>query len=248
MILLVLGVVALLVAAGLVWNGRRTQRKANLLGRAVPVTADSLTRSLPGEMVSLAGTARSEHELLSQHANTPCIYFESKVIREYQRRRTSRRGGRSRGRETVESFTRSVPFSVEDQTGRVDVDPEGAEFDASESMNEYVPDTSRQGTFSIGGLDVSIGNRAQTLGYRYTEKTIPVDGPVFVLGIVDETGQICRPSDGRENAGFFISYRDEKSLKRAWQDSARRQVYGAIILTIAGIGLIGYWIIQNTPF
>lgn len=245
---LIFGGVALLLAAGLIWNARRTQRKANILGRAAPVTAESIRHSFPGEMVSIAGTSRSEQELLSQHAGEPCIYFESSIIREYQRRRSSRRGGRSRGSETVESFTRSVPFSVEDQTGQVQVDPEGAEFDARETMNRYVPNEDRQGAFSLGGISINIGNREQTLGHRYVEKTISVDSPVFVLGVVDEGGSIRTPDAGRSNAGFFISYRDEKSLKRAWQESARRQIYGAFASAAVGAGLLVYWIFENAPF
>lgn len=247
MLLLILGLAMLVIAGGLFWNGTRTQRKADVLDRAVPTSADGVRRSFPGELVSLFGTARSEQELISQHQSVPCIYYKSSVIREYQRHRTNRHGP-TRRKETVQSSTRSVPFYLEDETGRVRVIPEGAEFDALETMNEYVPESSREGVFSIAGVSVTVGNREQTLGHRYVENTIEVDKPVFVMGVVDEDGNISRPGDGRENAGFFISYRSQEGLKTHWETSAQRQAYGAIILTGIGIISAGYWLIENGSF
>lgn len=244
---LVFGILGLLLTAGLIWNGLRVRRKAELIDRAVPATSVTIERCLPGELVSISGTARCDQTLTSQHQSTPCVYYESSIIREYQKQRASRRGGRSRGKETVHTDTRSVPFRVEDRSGRVAVLPDGADFDADETLNEYVPETDQSGVIQIAGVNVTVGYQERTLGHRYIEKTIPVDEPVFVLGVVDERGDIGAPDGDRDNAGLIISYRDADSLQAAWEGSASRQLYGSVLVFLIAVSLLGYWMIEHGP-
>lgn len=240
---LIAGIVLLVVAGGLLWSGRRTQRKVNLLRRAVPATSASIRDAFPGELVSITGTARADRELRSEHSQAPCIYFESSVIREYERtRRTAgsrNRPGRtttSRSSETISSNSASVPFHIEDDGGRVHVLPDGAEFDAREILDRFDPAADSGPSVSFGGFSVNIGSGDRTLGYRYTERIIPVDERVFVLGVVDENGQVARPPNGRENAALIVSYRDEDTLRDSWRRSAQWQAYGS--LASAAVGLI----------
>jgi hypothetical protein len=244
-ILLILGVILILVAGGLLWSGRRTQRKVNLLRQAVPTTAANVAGAFPGELVSLTGNSRAERELLSEHSQTPCVYYESSVIREYER--TERTAGsrnrpgrtrRSRTSETISSNSGSVPFFIEDESGKVRVVPDGAEFDAREVLNRFDPSADAGPSVSIGGFNMNLGTGSRTLGYRYKESIIPVDDRVFVLGVVDESGQISRPGNGRENASLIVSYRDEASLRDAWRRSARWQAYGSIGSAAVGVILI----------
>ncbi|MGV1049901.1 MAG: GIDE domain-containing protein, partial [Solirubrobacterales bacterium] len=46
------------------------------------------------------------------------------------------------------------------------------------------PDGSR----SVAGLTLSLGSVDDTVGYRYRESILPVDGPVYVLGVVGPDG------------------------------------------------------------
>ena len=248
MILAIIGLIILAVAGVVLWFARRTQYKVNLLGMASPTSASEVANAFPGEMVSLSGTARGEQELLSEHGRTPCIYYQASIIREYERtRRTggSTRGGsrqtRSRGSETLHSYERSVPFYVEDASGRVRVEPHGAEFDARETMNRFEPAYESGGSITFGGVNINLGTGYagdRTLGYRYQEHVIPVDQHVFVLGVVNESTGIARPPSNRPNAGFLISYRDEDTLRHEWQRTARWMAYGSIGGGIVGLLMI----------
>ena len=44
-----------------------------------------------------------------------------------------------------------------------------------------------------------------TLGYRTREVILPIDGPVYVLGVVTRDGGIGRPGRARFDAAFIIS-------------------------------------------
>ena len=244
-IVAIIGVVLLIVAAVLLWSGRRTQGLVNLFREAVPTRASRVAESFPGELVSLSGVARSERELISQQAQQPCIYYEYAVVREYEESRTSRssgsRGGsrttRHRGSETVADHREWVPFYVEDETGRARVNPQGATFDARQVVNRFAPGDDSFGGMALGNPMLGIGGR-RTLGYRYTESIIPADAPVFVLGCVDEQGELATPGRNRTSGALIVSYRDEESLRDAWARSARWQAYGSIAAAAAGLVLI----------
>jgi hypothetical protein len=239
MFLFLIGLALLALAGALFYTGRHTKRKARLLGQSAPMRAEEVTRAFPGEMVALSGTARSDQELLSEYAEQPCIYFASSIERDYEVTRGTRgKTDRSKGTETVHSQERSVPFTVEDETGWVHVIPDGAEFDAPESFSRYEPAEQRDRSRSSDLKAVDHRSKSQTVGHRYIEQAIPLDSPVFVVGVVNENGQICQPAPNRKQAGFFISYRDESSLRHAWENEARKYTYGALGSGLAGLVLI----------
>jgi len=151
-----------------------------------------------------------------------------------------------------------VPFFVEDGTGRVEVHPEGSEVDAKEVVDRFEPSASPG--FTLGGAPVSFDEEANTLGYRYTESVLPVDSPVYVLGVVREGGSIgagpepvdtpveelplmkggelasTLPSSRDKERRFVISHRSEEALG---QDLARTAFWMAVAATGAlAVGII----------
>jgi hypothetical protein len=242
-ILLLAGVGLLLLAAFLLWSGRETQRLVNIMRQAVPADTAQIASAFPGELVSITGTARSRQPLVSEHGNTPSLYYTSSVERSYETTEyesgTKNRAGRhvtTKHTETVSENTQWADFAVEDDSGRVDVRPDHrAEFDARESVNRYVPVAAGGSSFSLGGFTL-LGSGDRTLGHRYRESTIPVNAPVYVVGVVSEDGGIVSPAPERSNAALIISYRSQSALVDDWQSSARWLAYGAIGSVIAGIG------------
>jgi hypothetical protein len=242
--LLIAGLVLILAAGGMLWFGRRTQRRVNLLRAAVPTQASELKNLFPGELVCVTGVARAEWEFLSEHSRTPCIYYTSKTVREYERTEQTQGSRNSPGQttrrrmsETISSNGGYIPFSVEDDSGRALVIPDGADFDARETMNRFEPYSRSGNGFSLGRLAESFGGD-RTLGYRYTESLIPADVQVLVVGVVNEHGCIVRPDPSRKNAGFIISYRTQDALRSAWQSTAQRLAYGSIVAVIVGVVLV----------
>jgi hypothetical protein len=245
-ILIGAGVAFLLLAGILLWSGRMTQTFVNAMRHAVPTKADRVADAFPGELVSITGTARSDNPMLSQRGGTPSLYYTSSVERDYERTEhtsaTKDRPARTsthRGTETMSTDTQSIEFDVEDDSGKVRVIPDGAEFDARETLNRYEPTSSiGGGSFSLGGISINMGDRDRTLGYRYRESTIALDQPVYVVGVVTENGEIAKPRNGQSNAALIISYRNENALRDDWEQSARWQAYGSIGSASVGVVLL----------
>jgi hypothetical protein len=238
--LLIGGVVLLLIAGGLIFFGRRTQHSVNVLRRAIPTRAADVPNAFPGELVSVSGTARNDRDHISQHTKKPCVYYSFSVVREYERTNRDSKGNRttSRSSETIASHESSVPFFVEDQTGRVRVIPDRARFDGRQVLNHYEPYAGDTSTISFGGFTMNIGMGGdRTLGHRYTESIIAADEPVFVMGVVDEHGLIGapEPGGGTKDRALVISYRTADALREEWQSRARWMAYGAIALVVLAV-------------
>ena len=88
------------------------------------------------------------------------------------------------------------------------------------------------GRITIGGVGVDRNHGFGTLGYRSCETILPIDGPVYVLGVVTSDGGIGRPNKAARGAGFIISHRSEEVLAGSYQgDRLFMWVgYGAVAL------------------
>lgn len=238
---MLIGLVVLGVGGILLVTGRRTQAKTNLL-RLVPTSsAADVPGLLPGEMAEVKGVIRCDAPLTSPHAGRACVWYSATVSREYEEREKDSKGewSTNRGSETVSSSEESTPFFVEDSTGRVRVDPEGAEIDAPTTVDQF--EERDEGTpfdFLTGGA----GRR--TLGYRTVERALVVDSPIYVLGAARESGEIGAPPPGSRERRFFLSHRSEEALSAAWGKSARWQAYGGLIAGAIGIVLLLIGVIE----
>ena len=65
---------------------------------------------------------------------------------------------------------------------------EGAEVDALEVTNRFEEAADDGGGLKIGGVTLRMGEGQRTLGYRHVEHVLPVDAPVYVLGVVRAGG------------------------------------------------------------
>jgi hypothetical protein len=243
---LILGVLLLVGAGVALWNRRQYSERMNLIRRAVKARAGEVGDAFPGEVVALSGSAESEQALVSEQSQTPCIYYDFQIVRRYERRRRGvtvggrdhrgrRRTGTHRGRETVAENEQWAPFRIEDDTGRVRVNPDGAWFEARKVMDRYEREDSNN-LFGIPGLDVNLGfGGNQTLGYEIKENAIPTGSPVFVAGPVNEQGEIER----NRHHGLIVSYRSESALRDDWGKRERRQLIGALIA--AGLGALSFF-------
>src|SRR5215212_2880459 len=160
--------------------------------------------------------------------------------------------------ETLAEVARAVTFFVEDETGRVEVHPEGSEVDAKKVVDRFEPSASPG--FTLGGTPVPFGEEARTLGYRYTESVLPIDAPVYVLGVVRDDGGIGAgsgqvdapieelplmkggelasnlPSSRDKERRFVISHRSEEALE---QDLARTVFW----MAVAAVGALAVGVI-----
>ena len=90
--------------------------------RQIENTPTSKIRSVAMGMVEIKGEAVRKYALLSPMSHTPCVFYR---LTKYQRR-----GRDYQWRITSVSSSNNVPFYIEDETGRVEVNPAGCRVSA----------------------------------------------------------------------------------------------------------------------
>jgi hypothetical protein len=219
----------------------RTQQKAGLMSQTQTSNASEVSSLAPGTLVEVKGTLRCEEPLTSEMAGQTCAYYSATVTREYLERDYDDDDdvGSDRRSEIISQNTLFAPFSVEDSTGSVPVDAEGAEVDARQVVNRFERNTGNEGpSISLGGATLNLGGGERTIGYRYTESILPVDAPVYVLGTVQESGEIGAPPPGEAEHRFVVSHRSEEALGQSLGKTVMWLGVGAIGAFVLGVVLL----------
>jgi hypothetical protein len=185
------GALSGLLAAGLFIGGFRLLH----LKRLIENTPTSKVRSIAMGRVEVHGTARRQYALFSPMTNIACIYY--RLVR-YKRNQ--------KNNWVVSSITSSghVPFWIEDETGRVSVDPSAATVKAGH----------RQESMAEGGTAfTSLGGPDE----KWVEEMIYDGALVYVLGEAQ-----LKKSDRAP-----IQQRRAEALRRIKQDSQKLASYDA---------------------
>lgn len=235
----------LLVAGGVLWfvRGQQEHRSRHLkLAHTTPIgELKSLAAAVAQEIgsgdwrdyVLLWGTITTEAPLTSPMKGMPCVYYSNAVIREYEEtiREQDEKGNwrtrTQRGSDTISQEEQSMLFNLIDRASeRVEVNPEGADVELVEVLNEFRPGQSSGGSISFGGFSMNLGDNygmgnRRTLGYRYRESILPLDRQVTVLGMVsDRTGSLTieKPTS---NQPFIISPKSQEALVKSATQNAQ---------------------------
>jgi len=156
------------------WGWRRMRRRWAILNMPT-----SRARSVAMGQAELIGKARGlGTPLTSPVRQLVCVWYHVRVTRETG-------SGKNRHTETVFTQKVGVPFELEDSTGRILVDPEGAEVTGDETCNLTVSG------WGLMTQDVRLfGARAGVLGLSgctIREWAVLADSDVYVLGEVGKT-------------------------------------------------------------
>ena len=250
LILLLFAVIFLVAGGVLLYFRNKTKQKSALMSQTETSSAAEVAGLAPGTLVEVKGTLRCEEPLTSEMAEKTGAYYSSTVVREYLERDYDDDNdvGSDRRSEVVAQNEQFAPFVVEDESGSVAVNAEGAEFDARQVVNRFDRNTGNEGpSISLGGATINLGGGERTIGYRYTESILPVDAPVYVLGTVQEDGGIGAPGSGEEEHRFVVSHRSEEALGQSlgktvlWLGAGGvgARVLGVILLAVGVCILVG---------
>ena len=232
LILLLFAIIFLVAGGELLYFGSRNKQKAALMGQTETSGAAEVSGLMPG---TLRGTSHDR-----EMAGEGCAFYSSKVVREYLERDYDDDdvGGSDRRSEVVAQNEQFAPFSVEDGTGSVAVNAEGAEVDAKQVVNRFERNTGSEGpSISLGGATIQLGGGERTLGYRYTESIVLVDASVYVLGTVQEGGGIGAPPEDKGHR-FVVSHRSEEALGQSLGKTVLWLGVGAIGAIVVGVILL----------
>ena len=137
--------------------------------------------------------------LLSPASKTPCLYYELKIERLYEKTETTQDGTKTvKGSETLETIKGGAVFGLDDGSGQLEVDfSKGGDFDNlkdgyKKELNGWGGSSNVQ--FGEYSFDVPVigSDKGWTIGFKATEKYVPVEGNLFVLGKL-EGSRLVKP-------------------------------------------------------
>lgn len=222
--------------------------------RLMENTPTSKCRSVAMGLAEVAGTAQGGLKMPSLIGNIPC-YCSQVLIERYEKR------GKNSSWVKVHENMQGVIFQVQDETGRVKVDPRGAELDIPVEI-EYSTDA---GIGSLLGLTLSRMHEAKVssamvpslfVNYcgrqgvsfhgrmRFFERNICAGDPVYVLGsaealpgVEDEQERVIFRR-GKHHPWYVIAEASEKELLSKLGTTTLLHIYGGAALTLACIGFL----------
>jgi hypothetical protein len=238
---LVLGIcaaVAALVGLGLMWWRSRVGREIALMASLETSGAGSVAAIAPGTVVEVKGTLRVRVPLKAEFSGQRAAYYKCEIEREetYYERDSNGRDERKTRTTTVYSNMKYGQCLVEDASGRVGIDFDGAEVEAVQTVNEPTAPPGGGGGV-IGGVLSALSNSNAT--YRRKESILAPDIPIYVLGEVHEGGLIGKPVSGSKNKTFVISHKSEEERTRSLTSKTRWLLAIGIALLVLAVVLAG---------
>ncbi|WP_035987718.1 E3 ubiquitin ligase family protein [Leptolyngbya sp. KIOST-1] len=244
------GIIFIVAGAVLWWVQNRQQRRCNQikLARASKSTdleamATAISKEIGGgdwrDYVWLWGTPKPSTPLLSEFKQVPCVSYTSTVVREYEEtvREKDSSGNvttrTQRGSETVSDHQQRIPFELVDAAGQVQVNPEGANIESVEVLNDFRPGAPAGGMLSYGPFSLVLGGDGggsrRTLGYRYRESVLPLDRPVLVVGTAsDRIGSVAIEQPTQPDQPYIITTRSHDALAKSVGQSAQIALWSMV--------------------
>lgn len=255
--MLIAGIILIVLGGVLVWNKTRIEGKIlNIkyfdridLKSAVENYKDIVKELGAGsfsQMVKLSAKAESDSPLTGEFSGNPCVYFESEVIHKYKvlQERKDSEGKVTKNwvtkTETVGDTKRGDEFRLNDGSGAVEINIQGAELTTNEVVDNFKPANGAGSTsFSFGNFTARFDNGFKTIGYSEVERNIGIGASLFVIGeINDRNGRLMISKPADEENPFIVSVKTEASMLKGLEGSAKMSLYGGIAAAVIGLGLL----------
>jgi hypothetical protein len=240
-VLAVFAGIAALVGLGLLWWRWRVVRELRVMSSVEVSGAGSVAAMPPGQVVEAAGMLRVRQPLTAEFSGQLCAYYKCEIEREevYYERDSQGRDERKTRTTTVYSNMKYGQCLVEDTSGRVGIDFEGADVEAVQTVNEpCAPPAQTQMGGMIGGVLSALSNSNAT--YRRKESMLAPDIPVFVLGEVQQGGLIGKPAAGSHNKIFVISHKSKEERTTSLAKTARWLLIFIVVCFGLAAGLLAW--------
>lgn len=182
------------------------------------------------EICEVKGLVKCETPLTSEIAKKPCVYYQMSVERKWEENyeeeyyETDEDGNEHRktrwrtrqGSDTVASNRQQIDFWVEDESGRIKIDPDGANLETVKAIDQFQPADNDATELSFMGFNINVGGttgQRRTLGYHFEEHLLPLDRKVYVLGEVsDSSGELKIKKPTEKDHKFVISLKSEEEM------------------------------------
>jgi hypothetical protein len=197
--------------------------------------------------VELKGQAGSEKPVKTPFSEKEVAYYDASLYQVTEERQTTTDKTKTtqtiKKNETLMTNDKSSqPVSLKDTSGlqevTIDISQAGSALEALKTFDRFEPSNNlSKYSFFTGNRYGSPG--AGTLGFRMTEKTIPLGQNLYVLGEARlENNRIFlgKPMDKRKP--FIVSARDKSDIVSANKSGANAALVFGILIAVAGILLM----------
>jgi hypothetical protein len=237
---LVLGIIAgiaALIGLGLLYWRSRVGREIALMASLQTSGAGSVAAMAPGTVVEVKGTLRVRVPLAAEFSGQAAAYYKSEIEREevYYERDSSGKQERRTRTTTVYSNIKYGQCLIEDQSGKVGIDFDGAEVEAVQVVNEPTAPPGSGGGGMLGNVLSSLSNMNAT--YTRKESLLAPDIAVYVIGEVHEGGLVGKPVPGSKTKKFVVSHKSKEERTRSLTSTTRWLLAIGIILLVVAAGL-----------
>ncbi len=225
------------------------------LGELVPILKE--TKASLGDLgedgaisenVTVMGTPKCDQPLKSPLGGQECIYYKYTVKNIWTERYTETNSeGRSvtrtrRHEDVMDSGESSVPFTIDDGTGTILVDPmdgtfEGLTKTVERSENNFANMSGP--SIQIGGLSLNLNNlganRSRPESIKYSEEIIGLNRRLTVVGnVCDKMGELCIQKNGKTKV--IISTKSADEMVADSKKAVRNKGIGAMVC--GGLGIL----------
>lgn len=253
-----LGVILVVVLVGLYlflpWFLLYKSHNTHKLCRLIKALPTSKTRGVFMGLVEVKGSIESEEPLTSFLAEKQCVWYQYSVEEHWRRlvteSYTDSQGNRrtrtrvEEGWTTLDSGGDSQNFYLQDDTGTLLIQPEGAKIEADTIFNTRCDRSDP--LYYQKGPQRSIAN--STHKRRFTEKALPLHRLIYIIGTARERSDIVAPeiASCEKKSHFIISTREEEELLSHRRLISWLQTIGGLLIW-AGIPLAVYLAEDSPP-
>jgi hypothetical protein len=230
----------LLIGAVVCFTNLRNQKKKlkHILNTPTSKVASLLREKRnTGKMVEVKGKLVVEEPLLSPFTKSRCVFYHSTVVDEV--RKVYMSGGTKRQsiyHSTSTDERSSQRFFIEDDSGKIQIDPEGFEIDGSRVLNKKEPKPGENG-LNFGAFFKPYGEKI--IAVITKETILPVGKQAYAIGELFVSGaKVFIGSDPMNEKTCFVSLKSEEFLVRDNKGKIKKNLVGGIVATIAGLTLI----------
>lgn len=279
---IIFGLILLIIGAVLWFQKSRKEKKLSVINSYEESTVKMIRENYEfieggyGEgnfsnFVEVNGYATAQQPLIAEFSGVECVYYHSTVIEEYEEEQSYRDQNNKtqyrwvKNSRVVEDFKKKINFEIDDETGFIPVNIEGAELSTENVYQEYEqgdePDFSQRLNSGSSLLDSLITNftgggnsgrgrgrrrnsGTRVLGYQYNEVAIPLESKLYVIGEANDRGGDLRISAPKEEGKpFMVSLKTEAQIVQAINKKIKMFKLGAFACFGIGIALALYGVI-----
>jgi len=222
--------IAALLGLLCLWFWKKFHDETALMAATPTSRASDVAALAPGTIVEVKGTIRCDAPIAGEFSKQACAYSKSEIERKETRWKD---GKREYYYATERSTERHAPFHVEDESGRVPVNAEGASVEAVQVYNEDANSAAENVVSAVLAL-TTMGSYER----RFKESILAPDSWVYVLGTVLEGGVIGAAPHGAKIKEFIVTYKTEEERSKSSQLMAWIMMGIALVLFAAAVAAL----------